>query len=643
MNDLVIKVSKDNRCVLPSKTIIGNDTENLQYNMVFEFIDTFVDGIARLEYQIDEDKNYIWINKKDNTYYVPIKNILTKEGNVQFQLVITEEETTEGIPVYKSDIFTLYCKASLNSVTEAPESYELWIDQANQVIMTMDEKIQEVENLNIEVNKLNGVAYITLTDKEGHTKVVTVSDGNGIRSITKTSTSGLVDTYTITYTDNTTTTFTVTNGNGIASITKTGTEGLVDTYTITYTNGTTSTYTVTNGKDGVVPTQDLEQALMVYNALPKVSDTDTYIILDNTAKTPLKVDLKGNTEQEGTPTPSEPIDINVVTGDNNINIIGKNLFDISKVLTNTNVINNGDGTLTINTTSGSTGVLALPPRQLKDYCPNLQVGDIVFLEAVTTGTDKFIYLSTSGNSWNFGNVRTITQNDLDSMVYWYASGLNSTATISNIMIRKYATTTTYEPYQSQSYEVNLGTTELCKIGDYQDYIYKSGDNWYIHKEINKVVLNGNENEHYYLQGTYTNTCRFDGDNIIPNALPINSNKAICNYFTMIYGDTSDSEHARTLNTNYPTNVVFYINITRASTVTEFKNWLSTHNTILYYVLATATDTQITDTTLIEQLEALRYAYSYDTQTNISQTNDDLPFIITAIGIRSLVDIFNGGA
>lgn len=39
------------------------------------------------------------------------------------------------------------------------------------------------------------------------------------------------------------------DGVGIASITKTGTSGLVDTYTITYTDGTTSTFTVTNGSD----------------------------------------------------------------------------------------------------------------------------------------------------------------------------------------------------------------------------------------------------------------------------------------------------------------------------------------------------------------------------------------------------------
>ena len=81
--------------------------------------------------------------------------------------------------------------------------------------------------------------------------------GVGITSIAKTGTSGLIDTYTITYSDGDTDTFTVTNGAdgtngvGISSIEKTGTAGLVDTYTITYTDGDTDTFTVTNGADGV--------------------------------------------------------------------------------------------------------------------------------------------------------------------------------------------------------------------------------------------------------------------------------------------------------------------------------------------------------------------------------------------------------
>lgn len=40
------------------------------------------------------------------------------------------------------------------------------------------------------------------------------------------------------------------NGNGITSIVKTSTVGLVDTYTITYDDGTTTTYDITNGQNG---------------------------------------------------------------------------------------------------------------------------------------------------------------------------------------------------------------------------------------------------------------------------------------------------------------------------------------------------------------------------------------------------------
>lgn len=110
----------------------------------------------------------------------------------------------------------------------------------------------------------------------------TGATGNGIASIAKTSTSGLVDTYTITYTDNTTTTFTVTNGadgqngqdgatgNGIASITKTSTSGLVDTYTILYTDGTSTTFTVTNGQNGTgagdMLSADYDPTQAVFNA-----------------------------------------------------------------------------------------------------------------------------------------------------------------------------------------------------------------------------------------------------------------------------------------------------------------------------------------------------------------------------------------
>jgi len=59
----------------------------------------------------------------------------------------------------------------------------------------------------------------------------TGATGNGIETIEKTSTSGLVDTYTITYTDDTTSTFTLTNGQNGANATITGATASVDNST----------------------------------------------------------------------------------------------------------------------------------------------------------------------------------------------------------------------------------------------------------------------------------------------------------------------------------------------------------------------------------------------------------------------------
>lgn len=65
------------------------------------------------------------------------------------------------------------------------------------------------EDYTLTLNFTNGTSYTTpsIRGQIGET-------GNGIASISKTGTSGLVDTYTITFTDGTTTTFDVTNGSG---------------------------------------------------------------------------------------------------------------------------------------------------------------------------------------------------------------------------------------------------------------------------------------------------------------------------------------------------------------------------------------------------------------------------------------------
>lgn len=74
--------------------------------------------------------------------------------------------------------------------------------------------------------------------------------GSSVVSVEKTGTSGIVDTYTITFNDGTTATFEVTNGNSVVSIEKTATAGYIDTYTITLGDGSTFDFEVTNGING---------------------------------------------------------------------------------------------------------------------------------------------------------------------------------------------------------------------------------------------------------------------------------------------------------------------------------------------------------------------------------------------------------
>lgn len=181
MSDLIIEINKKTRKVILNNIYIGNDHENLQENLVFQF-DEFVDGQARLEYEINEIKNYIILQKENETYTIPVQNVITiyqeqTKGKINFQLVVTEGTEEENIPVFKSNIFFLICRPSINAVTEAPEGYELWIEQANAKLNAMDEALTEVDNLDIDANKVNNITTITITKKDGTQETTNINDG----------------------------------------------------------------------------------------------------------------------------------------------------------------------------------------------------------------------------------------------------------------------------------------------------------------------------------------------------------------------------------------------------------------------------------------------------------------------------------
>lgn len=156
---------------------------------------------------------------------------------------------------------------------------------------------------------------------------------------------------------------------------------------------------------------------------------------------------------------------------------------------------------------------------------------------------------------------------------------------------------------STAYPISLGSIELCKLGTYQDYIYKDGEDWKVHKATALETLNGSED---WVQDSSGGYQRF---NIIrQNAVAPSGRTAIglSSHFTSKTTDGIGIFFLASTSSGTIKRFYFYPE-SSITTVESFESWLNSNKTTLVYPLATPTDTVITDQTLIAQLEAIRTA------------------------------------
>lgn len=194
--------------------------------------------------------------------------------------------------------------------------------------------------------------------------------------------------------------------------------------------------------------------------------------------TSLKLDLKGNTSQTGTPTPSTPIPINVVSGDNTIKVEGKNL--ISSVIKSGNMLFfNG----------------------LNDNSYGFKAGTYTISFNATTNPAVYVKTaSTSSTKVGNGSPQTFTMNE-DFVVWIYRSGLTDNE-VTDIQLEKNSQATTYEPYQSQTYPIYLGVENLLNpIGQSQTY----GDMAITNNGDGTFTINGTSNANWGFSLTDLNT------------------------------------------------------------------------------------------------------------------------------------------
>ena len=203
--------------------------------------------------------------------------------------------------------------------------------------------------------------------------------------------------------------------------------------------------------------------------------------------------------------------------------------------------------------------------------------------------------------------------------------------IPNLQLEVGTSSTAYQPYQNATYTIDLGATELCKIGTYQDKIYKSGGDWYVHKETGKVIIDGayggyNSTYNWY----YCTPAQYGGPAANSNAVTISN---LFTYVTFTTFRTDTSLVGMTVESGG-----FRLRNTAFSSASDYQTWLSNNNANMYYQLATPTDTKITDATLISELEAVLNASTYGGETDIeitaTGTNLPAPLSLTAVNANA---------
>ena len=359
----------------------------------------------------------------------------------------------------------------------------------------------------------------------------------------------------------------------------------------------------------------------------------------------------------GTPSPNPdyPQNINVVSGNQVVNVSGKNKMGfadgtytnnqgITATVEGGKVILNGTGTANPSgvTIPLSKSIVIQTNTQYTLSAFNNSINSNVLLRLQAVGSSN-PYSNAPLSSVNAtATIQSSEEYEIDRLFI----RVDQNTTLNNFIIypqlEKCSTATTYEPYQSQDYEIDLLDYELCKIGDYKDVIFKNNqlssyydstldeDSWYIKKEIGKVVLNGSEN--YYIYSIDDKIMRFqsvDMNGITIPQTPYYSDKFI--YMGKVaeiheVGITSGASETRSC-------CFIFINKTIANTIEEFKTWLSTHNTEVYYVLATPTYEKITNETLISQLEAIET----HTGTNIFEVSNENN-VLPSLNVKRLKEL-----
>ena len=233
----------------------------------------------------------------------------------------------------------------------------------------------------------------------------------------------------------------------------------------------------------------------------RVSSTTNEIVLEESKESDL-IDLKvyGNSIQNGTPTPTNPVEVKSV-GDKTVNIFDGNI-EIG------NYSNTTGEKLNATTSYRSTNKIDVEPNQEYCFSVNGEKQSILF-RWLFYKDGNFVSSKTSSNG-------VVTVPDGVNQMTWHSTALKNSFTEipDKSQIQKGSTVTEYEPYNKYKISIEVSNASskkryniylnepLRKIGDnYIDYI--DFKNKKVYRKVRELVVIGNEtNWQAFMTGDY---------------------------------------------------------------------------------------------------------------------------------------------
>lgn len=282
-----------------------------------------------------------------------------------------------------------------------------------------------------------------------------------------------------------------------------------------------------------------------------------------------------------------------------VNVRSDNLFDnndtsilLKAYISPTNLVSNNNSTTLFvnckpNTTYtitrsiigkrfgvGTTDIIPVAGDSINNVEPSNVNNELSTITYTTNSTAKYLcvfYSNTGGN--NLVNNNGHTEEELRNSLQ---------------IVEGSTVPTKFQPYYNETTNIYLDEP-LRKIGDYVDNI--DFINGKVVRKIGEIVLNGSEN---WGKSSKTGVNRYYLKNVILVHLNRYTIDLISDYFKCISPQSSDDDSIGLAKYNANGFMInFELTDTNFDTLSKFLDWLSTHNTTVYYVLATPTEESIT--------------------------------------------------